>query len=438
MNAGSVPSGDMLPRREARLLVLAVALAVAGTTVAVVRSTGSVGPPADPRGAVVAALAARPGDGSDSARYVVRYIIEDGTLRRELGTYEGAADFRHQRFLARNRVLREGTGPPADFDSFVFAEWEYSRPAGEGHWRRRFFNPESLGAPTPELAIVGRRGDQLAAPSYARDGKVRHQIVDALVTGVVPAGQEEQHGAAVWRYRVTVDGPPAPGRLPDELLREMRAWNEGQTSRGLDVWVDGRGRLRKLSILFGDEEGRGFRVENEFWDFGRPGRLDLPSDLGDPTTEGGEGVTSFRLEPGVELDAESPGMYVWVFDNDKPGEDVSVHINDRPAPGADSRRRTIRMNPAAGRHLEPGDYQLVDRAAFNRGAPRTFDITEPDIDARCGRGGPRSGTLTLSEAVMYEASFYVRLHLRISLTCTPAAGGPPVSFALQARYHALT
>ena len=439
MSAGSVRSGDMLQRREVRLLVLAVALAVAGTAVAIVRSAGDDGPPSDPRASVVAALAARPRDASDSARYVVRYIAEDGTRRLELGTYEGSADFRQQRFLAWNRVVREGTGPPADFDSFVFAEWEYSRPAGEGHWRRRTFNPESLGAPTPELGIVGGRGDQLAAPSYAGDRKVRSQIVDALVRDVVPVGQEEQHGAPVWRYRVTVDGPPAAGRLPEELLREMRAWSEGQARRELDVWLDGRGRLRKLSILYDEEgKGRGFRVENEFWDFGRPGRLDLPSDLDDPTAEGGEGVTSFRLDPGVELDAGSPGMYVWVFDNDKPGETVSLMINDRPAPGAESRRRTIRMNPAAGRNLEPGDYKLVDRAAFNRGEPRTFDITEPGIDGRCGRGGRRSGTLTLSEAVMYEESFYVRLHLRINVTCTPPAGGAPLSFALQARYHALT
>ncbi len=35
------------------------------------------------------------------------------------------------------------------------------------------------------------------------------------------------------------------------------------------------------------------------------------------------------------------------------------------------------------------------------------------------RDRPRSGTLTLSEAVWYEESFYVRLHLRFTVTCSP-------------------
>ena len=394
MTAPSVRSDGMLQRLEARLLVVALVLAGAGTGVAVVRSTAGAGPPSDPRAAIVSALATRPRDVASSARYLVRYSLENRDVRRELGTYEGVADLRRQRFLARGRFLQED-GPPSEFDSFVFSEWEYTRSAGKREWRRRFFNPRSLGAPTPELGIVGGRGEHLAAPSYAGDLEVRRQIVDALVGDLVALGREEQHGTRVWRYRVTVDGPPDAGRLPDAVLREMRSWEEGQKRRDVDVWLDGRGRLRKLSIFYDDEEGRGFRVENEFWDLGGPGRLDLPPDLDDPTAEGGEGVTSYSLEPGPELDATSPGLRMWVFDNDAPGEDVSLHIDDRPAPGAEFRRRTIRMTPAAGRNLEPGEYRLVDRAEFNRGVPRTFDITEPDIDSRCGRSGRRSGTLTL-------------------------------------------
>ena len=46
--------------------------------------------------------------------------------------------------------------------------------------------------------------------------------------------------------------------------------------------------------------------------------------------------------------------------------------------------------------------------------PRTFDVRAPEIDERCPADRPRSGTLTLLEAVMYQESFYVRLHLRFS------------------------
>ena len=429
----SVPSVDVSQRLPVGLLAAAVALAVAGATVAVRRSSADDRPPSDPRKATVAALAARPGGGAGSARYVVRYSFENSGIVRVVGTFEGEADFRRQRFLARGRIFGQDK-PPHDFDSFVFARWEYHRTSGERRWQRRFFNPSNLGSPTPELGVVGLREEALSAPAYAGDLDTRRLIVDALVADVVPAGREEQHGATVWHYRVRVDGGRAAARLPEPLTSEMRSWHEGQARQEVDLWLDGRGRLRKLSILYPDEEGLGVRVENEFWDFGGPVRLDLPDDLDDPTAAGGEGTTSFTVEPGVDLDEDSPGFNVQVFDDDEPGKAVEVTVRDRPVPGTDSRRRTLRITPAAGRHLEPGEYRLVDRAEFNRGVARTFDITSSEVDARCPRDRPRSGTLTVEEAVMYEERFYVRLHLRFTVSC-PATTGPVEG---ELRYYALT
>jgi len=40
--------------------------------------------------------------------------------------------------------------------------------------------------------------------------------------------------------------------------------------------------------------------------------------------------------------------------------------------------------------------------------------------------------------VLYEESFYVRLYLRFTVTCSPAGGNPPVTLTGEARYHALT
>ena len=423
-----------MPRRlPALLLVAALGLAATGTAVAVRRSTADDGPPSDPRAAVVDALAAKPGGGADSARYVVRYSLENSGISVLAGTFEGEADFRRQRYLARARYFQPD-GPPHEFDSFVFARWEYSRSLGERHWRRRFFNPSNLGSPTPELGIVGLREEALGAPSYAGDLEARRLIVDALVADVVPAGRDEQHGTAVWRYRVTIDEDRAAARLPRDLHSEMRSWHEGQARQEVDVWLDGRERLRKLAIFYPDEQGLGFRVENEFWDFGGPGRLDLPDDLDDPTAAGGEGTTSFTVEPGVDLDQDSPGFRIQVFDRDRPGEGVSVSVDDGPAPGAPDRRRSIRIIPAADRHLEPGEYRLFDRAEVNRGVPRTFDITAPEVDARCPRDRPRSGTLTVEEAVMYEARSYVRLHLRFRISC-PATERPVEG---ELRFYALT
>jgi hypothetical protein len=430
-------------RLPAVLLVVAITLAItlagAGATVAVVRSSGhDDGPPDDPRRAVVGALALRPRDVDDSARYIVRYRIEGpDTLQREVGSFEGSADFQQQRFLARARFVEE-EGGSREFDSFVFSEWEYTRSAGAPEWRRRFFDPDSVGAPTPELGVVGRRGEGLVGPAYADDVEVRRQIVDALVSDVVPHGREQHRGTAVWRYRATVDGARAAGRLPEPVRKEMASWEEGNGRRDVDLWLDGRGRPRKISIFYDHLDGRGFRVENEFWDWGRPGRLDLPSDLGDATAAGGEGESSFTMRPGVELGVGSPSFGMSVFDTDKVGEPVTLDVDDRPSLGGRSRQHRIRLVPAAGRHLEPGEYRLVDLRGVARAERRTFHVRAPEIDERCRREGPMSGTLTVSEVAMYQESFYVRLHVRFTVRCEPSTGAAPVSFEGEARYHALT
>ena len=184
------------------------------------------GPPSDPRHAAVAALAARPGGGADSARYMVRYLVVNPGIEVLTGTFEGEADFRRQRFRARARFFQPD-GPPLDSESFVFARWEYTRNAGDRHWQRGGYDPSELGSPTPELAIVGMRDDGLTAPAYAGDADTQRWVADALVADVVPAGKEEQHGATVWRYRVTVDANRAAARLPEALRREIKAFHEG-------------------------------------------------------------------------------------------------------------------------------------------------------------------------------------------------------------------
>jgi hypothetical protein len=429
-----------MPRRlTLQLVVAAVTLAVAGAAVAVVRTvSGDEGPPSDPRAAVVAALAARPDDGPRTARYLVRYIAEGPAGRRELATFEGVADLARQRFLARGRFVPEEDGePPRQFDSFVFSEWEYQRSAGESRWTRRFVDPTELGSPMPDLAVVGRRGEHPSGPAYADDLDARTRIVDALVTDVRLAGQEEHHESTAWHYRVSVDAARATTLLPEPLQPEMRQWVENDGPRELDVWLDGRGRIRRLSIFYDFHEGAGFRIENEFWDHGRPGRVDLPSDLGDPTAEGGEGISSFAVEPGVRIDEGSPSLDMWIFGGDEPGEVVELIVSGWPAP-PERRRLTLRLSPPAGRHLEPGEYRGANLRTSTPPPPSSFDILGAEVDDRCARNRPRSGTLTLAEAVMYEERFYVRLHAQFTFTCEPVAGGPPLTFTGEANYHALT
>ena len=324
----------MARRLALPLVLVVVVVVVSGVAVVVVRSMAEDGPPSDPRAAVVAALAARPEDVTDSARYVVRFMIEGDGHSREVGRYEGTADYDRQYFRADGEIRSEAAEEPAkEFDSFVFSQWEYQRPAGERAWDRRFIDQTELGAPIPDLGIVGRRNAEFGAPAYADDSEARTEIVDALVTGVRPLGSEEQHGSMVWRYVVSLDGGGA-ARLPEPLQTEVRAWGEDEVPGSLDIWLDSRGRMRKLSINYDWQDGAGFRVENEIWDYGRPGRLEFPSDLDDPTAEGGEGVTSFTLDPGADLDHTTPNLSLSVFKGDEPGAQVTFQ---RPWP--DGRRR---------------------------------------------------------------------------------------------------
>ena len=320
----------------------------------------------------------------------------------------------------------------------MFARWEYQRVDGESGWNRRFIDQTELGAPIPDLGIVGRLGEGFGAPAYADDQDARRLIVEALVAEVRPLGREEQHGSTVWRYGVDLAGEGAADRVPEPIRSEMRAWGEDEGPDNLDLWLDGRGRLRRISLFsaFGDEGG--FRVENEFWDWGGPGRLDLPSDLDDETAEGGDGESSVTLEPGLTLDESTPNLTLRVSDNDEPGTEVGLHVDGRREPAGEELQAEIRMMPAAGRHLAPGEYRFADLRVLEDRAPFTFDVLGADLNERCAPNRPRSGALTLIESVMYREEFYVRLHLRFSLTCEALGGGPPISLAGEARYHALT
>lgn len=424
-------------RRPALVALASVALIemAVGTTAAVVKGRADSGPPSDPRKAAVNALADRPSDRAGSARYIIRTLQEAPGRQREALVYEGVADFQRQRYRAR-AVGRDADGDvPRRFDSFVFSEWEYQRRP-PGSWERRFFDPSELGSPLPDLAVVGRLGEHLSGPVYAFDRTVRRQIVDALVTDVRLVGEESQHGSKVWHYAVTLDESRS-ARLPEDIRSEMKSYEEGR-SRTVDLWLDGKGRTRKLSILYDIAEGSGFRIDNEFWDYGGPGRLDLPDDLGDPTAMGGEGVSDFEISPGPEIVTGNAAFHLWVFDGDDPRFPVELIVHDRPALGDDSRRHTVSLLPAGGRPLRTGEYRAGDVRSVTVPAVNTFDISGPGIDARCPRGRPRSGTLSLSELASYEGRYVVRLHLRFRISCTVPDAPAPVTFEGEARFHALT
>ena len=117
------------------------------------------------------------------------------------------------------------------------------------------------------------------------------QVLDALasVSGEVETvGTEELHGVDTTHYRAKVD-PVALAKAEDaEGRRAQRSLVDQLTAPGVeefpvDVWIDGEGFVRKLSMELSTEStssshGGGAAMTFELWDYGRPVGIDLPPD----------------------------------------------------------------------------------------------------------------------------------------------------------------
>ena len=82
---------------------------------------------------------------------------------------------------------------------------------------------------------------------------------------VEQAGEEDVRGVATEHYRLTIDlervVEEAPARLRSRLRRELDAASE--KTRRLELWIDGEGLVRRLSVPDSDE-----KVTIDFFDFG--------------------------------------------------------------------------------------------------------------------------------------------------------------------------
>jgi hypothetical protein len=94
--------------------------------------------------------------------------------------------------------------------------------------------------------------------------------------------------------------------------------------------VDGDARVRKLSwpFLTSPDSPGALRLEEEWWDFGGPGAVGFPDDLGDPTVTGGEGRTSLTVTGGtvgrLELEDGEEGTFI----DDVHGGDYTVNVSE--------------------------------------------------------------------------------------------------------------
>ena len=97
-------------------------------------------------------------------------------------------------------------------------------------------------------------------------------------------------GDLVSHVEITLDGDGLEravqeGRVDRALEEKASPWTSFVSRRlDLDVWVDGRGRQRRIDVVElapepAAEDAPRLRIIQEWWDFGGPGRLAAPSDL---------------------------------------------------------------------------------------------------------------------------------------------------------------
>lgn len=308
--------------------------AAAGGAVAVVAvliggcSPGNDGPPpadaADARPLVVRALGWRPEDSAATAR-VARTVVREGPgVREVLLRSEGVADFGQNRFRGRQTL-----GDEPAVEVFVAGRFQFERPPG-GAWDKAPRKGREVDDPVPSV-LLGRRRDSGAAGHLPSEDD-RRAIVDALLVEVVAGGTSRQHGAVTRRYRIALDRDRATRQLDPPLAEELSAWTfVPEKTLDAHLWIDADGRVRKLSwpFLTSPDAPGALRIEEEWWDFGGPGPVALPDDLGDPTATGGEGRTSLTITGGtvdrLELVDGEDGSSI----DDLQSDDYTVNVTER-------------------------------------------------------------------------------------------------------------
>lgn len=101
---------------------------------------------------------------------------------------------------------------------------------------------------------------------------------------VKAVGEESVRGVSTTHYRVTIDLKRALDRVPADLKAQASAGLErmGTTTLPADVWIDGDGQARKISMSF-DTPAGGVSETIEYYDYGAPVDVTAPpaNEVGD-------------------------------------------------------------------------------------------------------------------------------------------------------------
>lgn len=207
------------------------------------------------RALVVKALATRPSHIATSARYFV------STFLGARPTGDGVADFRSNEYFFQMRGEWSPTEKLA-FDIFITGNSMYSGAPGTdtASWQKFAFSPENIPLMVPDIEILA---GETPWPRPTNDQEVRRKVFDAIVQEVQFVAREQVRSDSVRHYKVQVDGQKGQSKLPAEL-RSMA----GQGALPVDLWIDEKGRLRKLSTA---------ERSYELWDLDAVPHSELPA-----------------------------------------------------------------------------------------------------------------------------------------------------------------
>ena len=401
---------------------LAAAAIVAAVVVAGCSPSGGPPPaePADARELVVRALVWRPEDSGGTARFARTVIQQRPGVRDVVLRSEGVADFGERRFRGRQTLVDQPTR-----EVFLADRFQYERAPG-GTWDKLQRKADEVDDPVPS-GLLGRERES-GVPEHLPAKADRGAIAEALLANVAPGGTSRQRGAVTRRYRVTLDRDRAKRQLDPRLDDVMFTWTAiPEETLEAHLWIDSDGRVRKLSwpFLTGPDSPGALALEEEWWDFGGPGGVGFPDDLGDPTLMGGEGRTSLTVTGGtvgrLELEDGEEGTSL----GDVHVGDYTVNVTERG--GGDQRYFwTFRFDvPKEGVRPPATVPAHVSRTTSHEDATMTDEHVVP-----CDR--PET-TATVRELVVDADGRFVRFRATFTLACP---SGPPAEGDI--RFHALT
>lgn len=202
----------------------------------------------------------------------VRYRIDEPPW----GSIEGVAD------LAAGRYAVTGTGDRADgeagaFEAYVEGKhwWERSRTVDGASWLQHDLLLDSAPLVTPQLPLlVPSDGPEQAR--YVVDGRVRRQVVEALMVGVKKIDNRRVRGVSTNGYRVHLSGAAAARILPAALAAELVSFGDNDIDATFDVWLDEAGTVRRV-VMPGLVAAKPWAIE--LWDQGAPVTVTRPADL---------------------------------------------------------------------------------------------------------------------------------------------------------------